>query len=122
MPKYMIHFHKSRKPHYDLRLEHEGVAKSWAIPKEPPKSSKEKRLAVQVEDHSIKHMGFEGIIPEDQYGAGKVKIWDKGAYKPIAWKDEKIVIEIKGKKLKGTYCLIYFRPKNWLFFKKNDRL
>lgn len=120
MLKYMIHFHKSRKPHYDLRLEHDGVAKSWAIPKEPPNSSKEKRLAVQVEDHSIKYMGFEGIIPEGQYGAGKVKIWDKGVYKPIEWKDEKIVIEIKGKKLKGTYCLIHFRPKekNWLFFKK----
>ncbi|MBW3013580.1 3'-phosphoesterase [Candidatus Woesearchaeota archaeon] len=120
MPRFVVHEHKARRLHYDLRLAMEGVAKSWAVPKTPPLKAGLKRLAVQVEDHSISYMKFEGEIPEGQYGAGTVKIWDKGSYKLLDKKPGKIVAEFKGNKLKGEYCLVKFArsgPKNWLFFK-----
>jgi len=118
---YVIHEHHATHLHWDLRLEMKGVLKSWAIPKEPPKKEGEKRLAIQVEDHNIDYANFSGTIPEGQYGAGKVIIWDKGTYEPIDVKDNKIIFKIKGKKLKGIYCLVKFKPpKNWLFFKKKE--
>ena len=96
-----------------------GVLKSWAVPKEPPKSPNIKRLAVQVEDHPLGYAKFEGTIPEGQYGAGTVEIWDKGFYTLKEKTEDKIIFELKGEKLKGTYCLIRFKgDKNWLFFKK----
>jgi len=118
---YVIQKHDATHLHYDLRLEMDGFLKSWAVPKMPPKEKGEKRLAVQVEDHPIEYANFEGIIPEGQYGAGTVVIWDKGEYKLIERSSNKIIFEIKGKKLSGTYCLIKFKGKegdNWLFFKK----
>ncbi|MEM1575732.1 MAG: DNA polymerase ligase N-terminal domain-containing protein [Nitrososphaerota archaeon] len=116
---YVIQKHAARHLHYDLRLEMNGVLKSWAIPKEPPISIGIKRLAVEVEDHPIEYANFEGIIPEGEYGAGKVEIWDKGTYKLIEREEDKIVIEINGKKLNGFYALIRMKKsKNWLFFKK----
>jgi DNA ligase D-like protein (predicted 3'-phosphoesterase) len=114
---YVIHEHHATHLHWDLRLEMNGVLKSWAVPKEP--SENEKRLAVQVEDHPLGYEKFEGTIPEGQYGAGKVIIWDKGTYEPIDVSDKKMIIKINGKKLKGIYVLVKFKPpKNWLFFKK----
>ena len=118
MPKFVVHEHHARRLHWDLRLERNGVLKSWAVPKKPPLRPGIKRLAVQVEDHALSYAKFEGKIPEGQYGAGKVKIWDKGTYKTIDRKQKKWVFEMKGKKMKGEYCLVKFRPpKNWLFFK-----
>lgn len=83
-------------------------------------SAKVKRLAVMVDDHALEYANFSGIIPEGSYDAGKVEIWDKGAYEEIEWGGKKIIVDLKGKKLNGTYCLIHFKPKekNWLFFKK----
>jgi len=99
----------------------DGVLKSWAVPKEPPTRSGIRRLAVQVEDHPIEYANFEGVIPEGQYGAGIVEIWDKGTYRLIERTPDKIVFEIHGKRLKGKYCLIRFKgEKNWLFFKKKQ--
>ncbi|MEM3673276.1 MAG: DNA polymerase ligase N-terminal domain-containing protein [Candidatus Bathyarchaeia archaeon] len=116
---YVIQKHAATHLHYDLRLEMDGVLKSWAIPKEPPRNSGVKRLAVQVEDHPIDYANFEGTIPEGEYGAGTVKIWDKGFYNLIDRKEDKIVVEIHGEKLRGTYVLVRFKnKKNWLFFKK----
>lgn len=103
----------------------DGVLKSWAVPKEPPATPNVKRLAVQVEDHPLGYADFEGVIPEGQYGAGKVEIWDKGTYQLLERTENKIIFDLNGKKLKGTYCLIRFKAnKNWLFFKKkkNNRL
>lgn len=117
---YVIHKHQATHLHYDLRLEMEGVLKSWAVPKTPPAKSGVKRLAVQVEDHPVGYADFEGTIPERQYGAGTVEIWDKGQYVLKSRKENKLVFEIKGRKLKGVYCLVRFKgKKNWLFFKKN---
>ncbi|MGB9714579.1 MAG: DNA polymerase ligase N-terminal domain-containing protein [Candidatus Bathyarchaeales archaeon] len=116
---YVIQKHAATNLHYDLRLEMDGVLKSWAIPKEPPTASGVKRLAVQVEDHPVEYADFEGTIPEGEYGAGTVEIWDKGFYNLIDSKENKLVVEIHGEKLKGTYVLVRFKnKKNWLFFKK----
>jgi DNA ligase D-like protein (predicted 3'-phosphoesterase) len=116
---YVIHHHFARREHFDLRLEMDGTLKSWAIPKEPPDEKGIKRLAVQVEDHPLDYANFEGEIPEGYYGAGKVEIWDKGTYELEKRNENEILIKIKGKKLKGRYCLIKFKgqEKNWLFFK-----
>ncbi len=116
---FVIQKHAARRLHYDLRLEMDGVLKSWAVPKKPPKTPGIKRLAVQVEDHPIEYANFEGIIPEGHYGAGRVEIWDKGSYVLKERTDNKIVFELNGEKLKGTYALLRFKgDKNWLFFKK----
>lgn len=120
MPRFVVHKHAAKRLHWDLRLEMEGVLKSWAVPKEPPKVKGMKRLAVQVEDHQLSYIDFEGVIPEGQYGAGTVKIWDRGTYQTLEKEKGKLVFRLKGKKLKGEYCLIRFKgEKNWLFFKRN---
>ncbi|NIO37840.1 3'-phosphoesterase [Candidatus Bathyarchaeota archaeon] len=116
---YVIQKHQATQLHYDLRLEVNGVLKSWAVPKTPPTESGVKRLAVQTEDHPIEYADFEGTVPEGQYGAGTVEIWDKGEYILKDRKEDKLIFEIKGQKLTGDYCLIRFKgKKNWLFFKK----
>jgi len=116
---YVIQKHNASHLHYDLRLEINGVLKSWAIPKEPPTEKGIKRLAVQTEDHPLDYADFEGKIPEGEYGAGKVEIWDNGTYELKESDDDKIIVNINGKKLKGQFCLIKFKnqEKNWLFFK-----
>jgi bifunctional non-homologous end joining protein LigD len=118
--KYCIQEHHATHLHYDLRLEFKGVAKSWAIPKEPTAEIGVKRLAVEVEDHSVDYMDFEGKIPEGQYGAGTVKIWDKGTWIPEKVEDKKIDAVIKGKRLKGKFTLLNFKGKNWLFFRRKE--
>jgi len=115
--KYSIQEHHASHLHWDLRLEHNGVLKSWAIPKKP--DPKEKRLAVQTPDHDLSYYDFEGEIPEGQYGAGKVKIWDIGTHEPEKFSAKEIITKIDGKRLKGVFCLVKFKPpKNWLFFEK----
>jgi DNA ligase D-like protein (predicted 3'-phosphoesterase) len=116
---YVIQKHAATHLHFDLRLEMDGVLKSWAIPKEPPTVHGVKRLAVQVEDHPVGYAGFEGTIPDGEYGAGTVEIWDKGTYGLIDRKENKLIVEINGAKLKGAYVLVRLKDKkNWLFFKK----
>ncbi len=127
---FVIQKHNASHLHFDLRLEMNGVLKSWAIPKIPPKTKGAKRLAIQTEDHPLGYEKFEGEIPEGNYGAGKVKIWDKGFYElknaegdPSGNKDKKIIeIIIHGKKLKGNYVLVKTNygskpEKSWLFMK-----
>jgi DNA ligase D-like protein (predicted 3'-phosphoesterase) len=124
---FVIHKHAASHLHYDLRLEMEGVLKSWAVPKEPPAEEGVKRLAVETEDHPLEYAGFEGTIPEGQYGAGKVEIWDRGRFVPEKIGEKEIVFELSGNKMKGRFALIKLKPterfpgeKNWLFFKKKD--
>jgi DNA ligase D-like protein (predicted 3'-phosphoesterase) len=123
MPKFVIQEHHARHLHWDFRLELDKVLKSWAVPKEPPKKEGIKRLAVQVEDHNLNYINFEGAIPKGMYGAGTVKIWDRGTFKLIEKTDNKLEFELKGKKLKGIYELVRFEklgPKGWLLFKKKN--
>ena len=120
---YVIQKHEASHLHYDLRLELGGSLKSWALPKPPPLRVGDKRLAIEVEDHPLGYEKFEGIIPAGQYGAGRVEIWDKGFYQPVARTDDKLEILISGEKLKGMYSLIRFHSKSqedkklWLFLK-----
>ncbi len=121
---FVVHHHFARKEHFDLRLEMNGVLKSWAVPKEPASEKGIKRLAIRVEDHALEYAKFQGVIAEG-YGKGTVKIWDKGRYELIDRKPDKIVFLLKGKKLKGEYVLVKFRArtekgkeKAWLLFRK----
>ena len=124
MPIFVIQKHNASHLHYDFRLENDGVLKSWAVPKEPPKESGIKRLAIQVEDHDLEYANFEGEIEEGLYGAGKVEVWDKGIYEAVKFEPGEVIVDLKGEKLKGRYCLIKIKPRekekdiNWLFFKK----
>ena len=117
---FVVQEHNATNLHWDFRLEMDGVLKSWAITKIPPKVKDVKRLAIQVPDHSLQYGKFEGEIKEG-YGKGSVKIWDKGTYELIIKNKKKIEFELFGEKLKGKYVLIftgYGAKKNgWLFFK-----
>jgi len=119
---FVIHKHQASHLHWDLRLEINGVLKSWAVPKEPPKTKGIKRLAMRVEDHPLEYAKFHGTIPEGNYGAGKVEIWDKGTYELIEKNSKKIEFTLRGKKLKGNYVLVKTKygnkpEKSWLWFK-----
>ena len=118
-PVYVIQEHHATRLHWDLRFEINNTLKSWALPKVPPTKIGEKRLAVSVSDHPIEYALFEGEIPEGNYGAGQVTIWDSGTFEILERDKKKLVVKIMGKKLEGKYCLLHFKPaeKNWLFFK-----
>ena len=118
-PVYVIQEHDATRLHWDLRFEIDKTLKSWALPKQPPQKIGEKRLAVSVDDHPIEYALFEGEIPKGSYGAGQVKIWDRGTFEIEEHTTKKLVVNIHGSKLKGKYCLVHFKPegKNWLFFK-----
>ncbi len=120
---YVIQKHAASRLHYDLRLEKNGVLASWAIPKTPPLKEGEKRLAVRTEDHPIDYADFEGVIPEPNYGAGTVEIWDRGTYEVVEAADSKWIVDIRGHRLKGRYALVRIKPRagekdvSWLFFR-----
>ena len=121
---YVIQEHDASHHHFDLRLEHNGVLLSFAIPKEPPTDTKTKRLAIKVEDHPIDYATFEGTIPAGQYGAGTVKIWDSGTCNLEKIEEKEIIVNIHGQKLQGNYVLLKTNFKgaknSWLFFKKKE--
>lgn len=114
--RFVVQKHHASHLHYDLRLEMDGVLKSWAIPKEPPVVPGIKRLAIAVDDHDLSYINFEGVIPEGMYGAGSVEIWDSGEYKLLEKTPRKIAVYLKGERLQGYYSLIKFKD-NWLFLK-----
>ena len=122
LPVYVIQEHHASHLHWDLRFEEDGALKSWALPKPPPKTEGQKRLAVSVPDHLLEYALFEGEIPEGNYGAGTVTIWDKGTFEIEEKTPKKWIVNIQGGKLQGRYCLLHFKPKekNWLFFKLKD--
>jgi DNA ligase D-like protein (predicted 3'-phosphoesterase) len=118
--RFVVQRHQATHLHYDFRLEMDNVLKSWAVPKEPPSKPGIRRLAVEVEDHPLSYIDFEGLIPEGMYGAGKVEIWDKGTYILKNRSENKIEFTLQGEKLSGNYVLIRFRgDKNWLLIKKS---
>jgi DNA ligase D-like protein (predicted ligase)/DNA ligase D-like protein (predicted 3'-phosphoesterase) len=120
---FVVQEHSARRLHYDLRLERQGVLKSWAMPKGIPQRTGDKRLAVQTEDHPLEYYKFEGTIPKGQYGAGIVRIWDKGSYELKVWEDDKIEFMLSGEKLRGQYILARLKKaggKDWLLMKVRD--
>ncbi len=124
MMKFVVHEHHATHLHFDFRLEMGGVLKSWAIPKGPSMNPAEKRLAIMVEDHPLDYGSFEGTIPEGQYGAGAVAIWDKGSYQVLTGEigTGRLEIDLTGRKLKGVFVLAKMKGKDkeWLLIKKRD--
>jgi bifunctional non-homologous end joining protein LigD len=130
--RFVIQKHHARTLHYDLRLEEGGVLKSWAVPKGPSLDPAEKRLAVEVEDHPLEYADFEGSIPEGEYGAGKVIVWDRGTFEPAGEGGTfgemigkgSAKIRLSGEKLRGGYALVRTRwggkATNWLLIKEKD--
>lgn len=119
---FVVQEHNAKHLHYDFRLELGGVLKSWAVPKGIPLEPGIKRLAVLTEDHPLDYADFEGTIPEGEYGAGVVKIWDRGTYLPKKITEKELVVRLRGEKLRGTYALIRLRDgKNWLILKKKGK-
>jgi DNA ligase D-like protein (predicted 3'-phosphoesterase) len=115
--RFVVQKHQATHLHYDFRLELDGVLKSWAVPKGPPVGPGIRRLAVAVEDHPVDYISFEGTIPEGEYGAGTVEIWDKGTFDLKERTDKAFSFALHGKKLQGDYRLVNFKDKNWLLFK-----
>lgn len=136
-PVFVIQKHAAKRLHYDLRLEVEGVLKSWSVPRGPSSDPAERRLAVQVEDHPLDYQDFEGVIPKGQYGAGQVILWDRGVYRNLtgdpnhptpmsqALAEGKVEVFFEGEKIKGGYVLIQMQgarmdKSNWLLSKLKD--
>jgi len=134
VPIYVVQKHAASTLHYDFRLEIGNTLKSWVLPKGPTLDPHVKRLAIQTSDHDLAFADFEGIIPEGQYGAGKIIIWDKGEFRnetyegkelvPLdeALKEGKITFSLKGQKLNGMFTLLKIEgEKNWLLIKHKDK-
>ena len=104
-PRFVVQEHSARRLHWDLRLEHEGVAASWAIPNGIPESPDENRKAVHTEDHPLEYLSWEGEIPKGEYGAGTMVVWDSGTYELEKWTEGKVVVDFHGERLQGRYAL-----------------
>lgn len=144
--RFVVQMHDATRLHYDFRLEMEGVLKSWAVPKGPSQDPADKRLAMQVEDHPVSYFDFEGTIPEGNYGAGTVMVWDVGTWQPLSpvpvngkyvpgttaearqmLADGDLKFRLKGKRLTGDYALVHIKSRRggskgneWLLIKKRD--
>ncbi len=124
---FVVHKHAARQLHFDLRLEMDGVLRSWAVPKGPSYDMNDKRLAVKVEDHPLEYGDFEGVIPAGNYGAGGVIVWDRGEWVPLEdWREGlekgKLLFDLKGYKLHGRWTLVKIKKseKDWLLIKERD--
>jgi len=116
-PRFVLHEHFAKHHHFDFRLERNGVLVSWAVPRGLPEQPGERRLAIAVEDHPPDYIGFEGTIPEGEYGAGAVKIADTGTYEPVLWETDRIEVILHGARFSGKYTLVRFKKagdKEWL--------
>jgi bifunctional non-homologous end joining protein LigD len=119
--------HRASALHYDFRLEAGGTMPSWAVPKGPSLDPRQRRLAMEVEDHPLEYANFEGIIPDGEYGGGTVMIWDEGVWAPMedvdpvrAIKSGEMRFVLEGKKLKGSFTLVRTGDRKWLLMKRKD--
>lgn len=114
--RFVVQEHSARRLHWDLRLERDGVAPSWAIPNGIPEDPEQNRLAVRTEDHPVSYLEFEGEIPAGEYGAGTMRIWDQGTYETEKWRDDEVIVVFAGERVRGRYVL--FRTgreeKDWM--------
>ncbi|MEU7630940.1 ATP-dependent DNA ligase [Nocardia sp. NPDC049220] len=119
--RYVVQEHHARRLHWDVRLERDGVLVSWAVPKGPPTSSDQNRLAVHTEDHPLEYLDFHGAIPKGEYGAGEMTIWDSGTYYTEKWRDDEVIVEFHGRRLNGRYALIQTKGNQWLMHLMRER-
>jgi bifunctional non-homologous end joining protein LigD len=113
-PQFVVQEHHARRLHWDLRLEHDGVLLSWAIPKGIPPAPQPNHLAVHTEDHPLEYLDFEGEIPRGEYGAGKMIIWDRGTYDPEKIEDREVIVTLHGERVHGRYVLFRTDGDNWM--------
>ena len=119
--RFVVQKHQASHLHYDFRLEMEGVLKSWAVPKGVPDMPGVRRLAVQTEDHPVEYIDFAGTIPDGEYGAGTVEIWDRGTFRLDKKSSAQLEFNLEGEKLSGAYVLIHTDGKNWLLIKRKEK-
>ncbi|MCX8007981.1 MAG: hypothetical protein N3B11_07740 [Coriobacteriia bacterium] len=130
--RFVVHKHAATRLHYDLRLELDGVLKSWAVPKGPSLDPSQKRLAVEVEDHPLEYAAFEGVIPEGEYGAGTVMVWDQGVWEPVedphaGFVKGSLKFVLHGQRLVGRFALVRMKRRpgesrdSWLLIKERDQ-
>lgn len=118
--RFVLHDHAAKDHHFDLRLERDGVLKSWAVPKGLPETAGDRRLAIAVADHELPYISFTGVIPEGEYGAGTVAIADTGTYETLAWDNDRIEVVLHGARFSGRYVLVRFKKAwdmDWLVMK-----
>jgi bifunctional non-homologous end joining protein LigD len=114
LPRFVIQEHHATSLHWDFRLERDGVLVSWAVPKGIPPDPKRNNLAVHVEDHPLSYIDFAGEIPEGNYGAGEVSVWDQGTYEEIKWTEREVMVVLHGKRVEGRHVLFQTNGKNWM--------
>ncbi|MBC7303511.1 MAG: ATP-dependent DNA ligase [Nocardia sp.] len=119
--RFVIQEHHARRLHWDVRLEHDGVLASWAVPKGPPTEPKHNRLAVRTEDHPLEYLDFHGTIPKGEYGAGDMTIWDSGTYVTEKWRSDEVIVELDGDRLAGRYAFIQTKGDQWLMHFMRDQ-
>lgn len=125
--RFCVQHHMARREHYDFRLEWKGILKSWAVPKGPSYNTKDKRLAIEVEDHPLSYRNFEGTIPKGEYGGGTVMLWDEGFWEPLGnpikdFQNGSIKFILHGNRLKGRWTLVKYKEDNWLLIKEKDNV
>src|SRR5918995_1956573 len=113
-PRFVVQEHNARNLHWDLRLEHNGALASWALPRGVPEHPDENRLAVRTEDHPLEYLEFEGEIPKGEYGAGTMKVWDRGTYEAEKFRDGEVIAVFHGERLRGRYALFRTRETDWM--------
>ncbi|MGY0503116.1 ATP-dependent DNA ligase [Nocardia sp. FBN12] len=119
--RFVIQEHHARRLHWDVRLEHDGVLASWAVPKGPPTEPKHNRLAVRTEDHPLEYLHFHGSIPKGEYGAGEMTIWDSGTYVTEKWRSDEVIVELEGERVSGRYAFIQTKGDQWLMHFMRDQ-
>ena len=112
--RFVVHEHHARRLHWDLRLEHDGVLLSWALPRGVPDDPKQNRLAVHTEDHPLDYIDFEGTIPKGQYGAGEISVWDSGTYEAEKLRADEVIATFSGERMRGRYAIFQTRGKDWM--------
>lgn len=119
--RFVVQEHHARRLHWDVRLERDGVLASWAVPKGPPTSPSQNRLAVRTEDHPLEYLDFHGVIPRGEYGGGRMTIWDRGTYETEKWREDEVIVRFHGRTLTGRYALIRTRADQWLMHLMRDQ-
>ena len=114
LARFVVQEHHATRLHWDLRLEHEGTLASWAVPKGIPPDPQRNHLAVRTEDHPLSYLDFHGVIPEGNYGAGRMTIWDQGVFELEKWRETEVMVVLHGERVQGRYVLFHTRGKDWM--------